>query len=295
VTPPVSARGAAPVWRGLEDRLYWIDQGLQRLWRMHVPSGRSEAMELPQTPAALVPCRRGGWLIALRDGIFHLPDWNLPLQRVIDAPYDTRRVCFVDGVCDPWGRLWLAACAETGDDPAATLYCLRTGERHRAELARIGPAAAACAGLAWSADGTLLYSADGVARIVYTQPMHTAGRWPPELGVRLPLRRLASPAPGGGEHPAGAAVDRAGRYWLALEGGARVVCLTAEGQIASEWPLPAQCPTGLCFGGPGLRTLFVTTARQHRPADELAQYPDSGAVLAHPLDAPGLPAPLYGD
>jgi sugar lactone lactonase YvrE len=44
-----------------------------------------------------------------------------------------------------------------------------------------------------------------------------------------------------------------------------------------------------CFGGPDLRTLYVTTARQKRPANELALYPQSGAVLALRVDVPGLP------
>jgi sugar lactone lactonase YvrE len=46
------------------------------------------------------------------------------------------------------------------------------------------------------------------------------------------------------------------------------------------------------FGGPDLRTLFVTTAREKRPADELARHPLAGAVLQLRVEVPGLPATL---
>ena len=46
------------------------------------------------------------------------------------------------------------------------------------------------------------------------------------------------------------------------------------------------------FGGPDLRTLFITTAREKRPADELAREPLAGAVLQLRVDVPGLPATL---
>ena len=86
LTAPACARAVAAVWLGIEDRLDGLDSGLQRLWRLHVPSGRSEWRELPQAPGGLVPCRRGGWLVALRDRVYHLPGWDLPLQRIADAP-----------------------------------------------------------------------------------------------------------------------------------------------------------------------------------------------------------------
>ena len=44
-----------------------------------------------------------------------------------------------------------------------------------------------------------------------------------------------------------------------------------------------------CFGGPDLRTLYVTTARDNRPAAELAAQPLAGCVLTLRVDVPGLP------
>jgi sugar lactone lactonase YvrE len=45
-----------------------------------------------------------------------------------------------------------------------------------------------------------------------------------------------------------------------------------------------------CFGGPDLKTLYITTAREGRPADELAREPLAGCVLELRVDVPGIPA-----
>ena len=53
------------------------------------------------------------------------------------------------------------------------------------------------------------------------------------------------------------------------------------------------CPTMCAFGGPDLRTLYVTSARQQRAADELARLPQSGGIFAMQVDVPGLPEPRF--
>ena len=62
------------------------------------------------------------------------------------------------------------------------------------------------------------------------------------------------------------------------------------GELLEDIALPVRCPTMPCFGGADLRTLFITTARDKRPADELAQEPWAGAVLTLRVEVPGLPA-----
>ena len=56
-----------------------------------------------------------------------------------------------------------------------------------------------------------------------------------------------------------------------------------------EVALPVRCPTMPCFGGADLRTLYITTVSERRPAAELAAQPQAGCVLALPLEVPGLP------
>jgi sugar lactone lactonase YvrE len=47
------------------------------------------------------------------------------------------------------------------------------------------------------------------------------------------------------------------------------------------------------FGGPDLKTVYVTTARQMREADELARLPQSGGIFAMRVDVPGMPESMF--
>jgi sugar lactone lactonase YvrE len=53
--------------------------------------------------------------------------------------------------------------------------------------------------------------------------------------------------------------------------------------------LPVTNPTMPCFGGPDLKTLFITSASQGMSAEHLAANPLEGAVMMVELDVAGLP------
>jgi len=88
-------------------------------------------------------------------------------------------------------------------------------------------------------------------------------------------------------------VDSDGNYWSAFYRGGKVVKLSPQGRILGEFATPAMCPTMCAFGGADLRTLYVTSARQMREADELARLPQSGGIFALAVDTPGLPEPQF--
>jgi sugar lactone lactonase YvrE len=75
--------------------------------------------------------------------------------------------------------------------------------------------------------------------------------------------------------------------------GSRILRLSASGDLLQELHLPVRCPTMIAFGGADLRTLYVTSARHNRPAQELDRLPLSGHVLALKVDVAGLPEYPY--
>jgi sugar lactone lactonase YvrE len=95
------------------------------------------------------------------------------------------------------------------------------------------------------------------------------------------------------ERPDGGAVDSAGNYWSAFFRGGKVVKIAPDGTLLAEYRVPAMCPTMCAFGGPDLRTLYVTSARTGRDAEELERLPLSGSVFAMKVDIPGLPEPAF--
>ena len=108
--------------------------------------------------------------------------------------------------------------------------------------------------------------------------------------ARFPAKAMDRDLAAYGGRPDGAAVDAEGGYWVAMYEGARLLRLAPDGTVTREIALPVRCPTMPCFGGADLKTLYITTARDKRPADELAREPLAGCVLRLRVDTPGLPA-----
>ena len=88
-------------------------------------------------------------------------------------------------------------------------------------------------------------------------------------------------------------MDSEGCYWSAQYEGQRLLRLSPSGDVLAEMITPVPCPTMPCFGGPDLKTLFITTSRQGRGTPELAQYPGAGCVFATQVEVAGLPVDAY--
>ena len=88
-------------------------------------------------------------------------------------------------------------------------------------------------------------------------------------------------------------MDAEGCYWSAQYEGQRLLRLSPAGEVLAEVKTPVPCPTMPCFGGPDLKTLFITTSRQGRSASELADYPRAGCIFALRVDVPGLAVSFY--
>ena len=147
-------------------------------------------------------------------------------------------------------------------------------------------------GLAFSPDGRTLWWADTKAHVLYAFDLDPAegSLSRQRVLVQFPLRAEGQPLACYGGRPDGAAMDAEGACWVAMFEGQRLLRLAPDGSTLAELPLPVRCPTMPCFGGPDLKTLYITTARDKRPADELAAQPLAGCVLQLQVDVPGLPA-----
>ncbi|WP_291519619.1 SMP-30/gluconolactonase/LRE family protein, partial [Acidovorax sp.] len=96
-----------------------------------------------------------------------------------------------------------------------------------------------------------------------------------------------------GGRPDGAAVDVEGNYWVAMYEGACVLQLSPAGDVLQRIDVPVQCPTMVCFGGPDLRTLFITSARKGRPAGEQEAEIPAGSLLSTRVEVAGLPVNFF--
>jgi sugar lactone lactonase YvrE len=281
-----SLLGESPFWHPHERALYYCDILGRRLQRFDPANGELRHWELDCEPGSCAPCLDGTLLLAMRDGLWRFDPASGSRAQIARPPYDPARERFNDGKCDPQGRFWVGTIYEPRDAARATLHCLAGGR-----LERKAGGATVANGLAWSPNGRTMYWTDTKAHTVY------AFDFEPATGEISRQRVFASFAPrqegqppeSYGGRPDGAAVDAEGCYWVAMFEGQRLLRLAPTGEVLREVRLPVRCATMPCFGGADLKTVYVTTARQNRPAAELAAQPWAGCVLAFEVDVPGLP------
>ena len=278
--------GESPFWHPRERALYYCDIPGHRLQRFDPASGALLHWDFDTDVASCAPRLDGRLLLAMRDGLFNFDPARGERRRVEDPPYDPAHERFNDGKCDPQGRFWVGTIYEPRDRPAATLHCLtHEGLKQRAGGVTVGN------GLGWSPDGATLYWTDTKAHTIYAFDFEaTSGELSRQrVFARFPLRRDGQDLDQYGGRPDGAAVDAEGCYWVAMFEGQRLLRLAPTGELLREVGLPVRCATMPCFGGDDLRTLYLTTAREKRPPEELARQPLAGCVLGLRVDVPGLP------
>ena len=274
--------GECPVWSIDEQALYWVDINAPSLNRLDPARGTNTAWPMPQATGSFALRARGGFVAALRDGIWFVDRQGVLERRIAPAPYDPAHHRFNDGRADAQGRFWVGSMNEKRDANSARLYCLSTD----LDLAPMLDDMMISNGLGFSPDGRTMYHSDTPVRTVRAYDFD---------GARGTLSNGRVFAHFGGENdrPDGGAVDSEGCYWSAFYRGGKVVRLSPQGRLLAEYAVPAMCPTMCAFGGDDLRTLYVTTARQMREADELAQLPQSGGIFAMRVDVAGLPEPKF--
>ena len=279
--------GESPVWHPGEQVLYYCDIPGHSLQRFDPAAQALEQWSFEAEPASLAPLLGGGLLLAMRDGLWHFDPTNGQRKRLAEPPYDMATERFNDGKCDPQGRFWVGTIYEPREPALAALYCFNAGK-----LARRKDGITVSNGLAWSPNGRTMYWSDTKAHTIYAfdfEPVSGALA-NKRVFASFPVKQAGQALDTYGGRPDGAAVDAEGCYWVAMFEGQRLLRLSPQGEILRELRLPVRCATMPCFGGPDLKTLYITTAREKRPEAELAAQPLAGCVLALDVDVPGLPA-----
>ncbi len=283
---PPSLLGESPFWHPDEAALYWCDIPGRCLNRWQPDRAAHTQWHFDTEPASCAPLPGGKVLLACRDGLHRFDPASGQRARLAPPPYEAAQERFNDGKADAQGRFWVGTIYEPRTPAAAALYCWADGRLER----RAGDITVSN-GLAFSPDGRTLYRSDTTSHRIFAHALDpTDGSLSSQrVFAEFPLRQPDQPLASYGGRPDGAAVDAEGAYWCAMFEGQRLLRLAPDGRLLQELPLPVRCPTMPCFGGPDLRTLFVTSARQNRPADELAAQPLAGCVLSLRVAVPGLP------
>ena len=292
---PPSQLGESPFWHPHEKCLYWCDIQGFAVHAWNPATGQHRQWATPSEPGCCAPAHGGQLVIGLRGGFSLLDTASgalTPLATLPPAQHDPQRLRLNDGRCDTAGRFWAGSVVTPRTAPDAALWRLQATPGGYAVQRMAGDNFTAN-GLAFSPDDKVLYWAN--------TPEHRIDRFDFDVQTgtlthRQPWVRFDRQAEGQpyGGRPDGASVDVQGNYWVAMYEGACVLQLSPAGTVLQRIALPVQCPTMVCFGGDDLRTLYITSARAGRPAQEQEAPVAAGSLLSLRVAVAGLPVNFFG-
>ena len=265
-----------PTWSEAEQALYWADIMECEIHRYDIRSGEHQVLQFPEEVGCFALREKGGFIVALRSGIWLTDAHGLLRRKVCDNPSNPELARFNDGGTDRDGRFYAGTFWGPGDYNGALLMRVDNDLQPKVIQCDIHGAN----GLAFSADRRWMYTSDTPNAVIYRTPLDKQG----EPGRREVFRRFQ---PGEGI-PDGAAIDVEGCYWSAMFDCWRIARFSPQGEELESYPMPVRCPTMVCFGGADMKTLYIPTTRENMEDDELAQYPLSGAIFTLPVAVAGM-------
>ncbi|HKU93626.1 MAG TPA: SMP-30/gluconolactonase/LRE family protein [Vineibacter sp.] len=261
-----------PVWDA-DQGLYFSDVMNGGVYRL----GRDDKVSLA------VPKRRGiggmalhaagGLVVGGRD-IVHVSLDGGDSRTLLTSDVTPEAIGFNDLTTDTAGRVYVGSLAFRvfGGEPP------RPGHLHVIDLdgtARtISDGIMLTNGLGFSPDGKRLYHSDargGMVRVYDVNADGAVGPW----------RQFAALGENGVADGLKVASD--GSVWVADAHGGRVAVFNADGSHRADVAVPLPMVTSLCFGGEGLRDLYVVTGSRGGPHE------NCGTVFRTRVDIPGLP------
>ncbi len=280
VLPWQAIVGESPIWHPQEQKLYWVDIQSKQIHRFDPARGSNQTFDLPEIVTCIDFRAAGGLVLTLKKCFATFDPATSKLERLPEVESDFPNNRFNDGKCDPQGRFWAGTMdAVNWPAPSGNLYRLDADKTVSLMHANI-----ICAnGNDWSPDGRKMYFTESFRYGIFVYDFE------PETGAlsnRLPFATLDSNS---GGFPDGLTVDADGFVWSNVVGLGQIHRYDPQGKRERIIQLPVPRATDCTFGGPDLKTLYVTSARETMTPEQLAAAPLSGSLFAIDCDVRGLP------
>lgn len=267
--------GEGAFWHPVRNQFYWFDIVNRRLmWKggmIEFPVMVS-AMGWVDADIAVVAGETGLLRVNLSDGT-----WRTLAEVAAGQPATRSN----DGRADRQGGFWWGTMGKRGGKDPGLGAIWRW---YRGELRCLFPGLTIPNAICFTPDGQTAQFTDTLTHRVMRVALDGDG-WPqgePWVWLDLTAEGLL---------PDGCTIDAEGNAWLAEWGAARVACHAPDARFLRSVSVGAPHSSCPAFGGEGMDTLFVTTAREGMSPTALAACPDAGRTFAIPGVARGLPEP----
>jgi L-arabinonolactonase len=281
--PVQNVLGEGILWDSRRNVLWWTDIQSRRLYRYDWARGTTQILATPERVGSFGLVAGSERLItAFESGIALYDPREGALSWLARPDRPDPAVRFNDGRVDRQGRFWSGTMVE-GDQCTASgcLYSVDATSGIRCHLTDVRISNSLC----MSPDGRWLYFADSPTRTIRVFELN-------EPEGSLGTSRVFAQTPVGVD-PDGAAIDADGCLWSAHWGAGCVVRYTPEGRIDRTLQVPGSQPTCVCFAGPELDVLCVTSARVGLSEAALRAQPNAGDVFLYRVGVQGLPEAEY--
>jgi len=261
--------GECILWEGRRQRLWWTDIQEKRLHRFDWATRKAQVFATPERVGSFgFMAGSERLIVAFASGIAFYDPYAKSVDWIGRPEAYVQGLRFNDGRVDRRGRFWCGSMVEspTGD-VTGSLYSVDASGAVRCHVRGVRISNSLCT----SPDGKHLYFADSPTRTIWVYDLV-------EPEGTLAGRRIFAQTPEDSV-PDGATVDVDGCVWSAHWGGSRVVRYTPDGRVDRTLPVPTRQPSCVCFGGPDLDLLFVTSARENLDAATLRIEPHAGDVF----------------
>lgn len=275
--------GETPVWDAAAGLLHWVDIFAGAVWSLDPAGGKPRHFVHETVVGAVVPRERGGLVLGAERTLVATALDGSGAETLASVEPDRPENRFNDCRVDPAGRFFGGTKVNDPDlEGRGALY--RVGPDLQPVVAI--PDTGIANGIGWSPDGGTLYFIDTpLARVdAYEYDVATG-----ELGARRTVARIDAED----GLPDGLTVDAEGGIWVALVNNGALRRYDPTGALEAELRMPVRNPTCPGFGGPDLKTLYVTSAHLRSDPTYADENPLAGALFALDVGVAGLPEPPF--
>ena len=274
---PVEAElGEGPFWSAAENALWFVDIASNRIHRFDHALGMGRSWPAPGKVSFILPRMGKDFIIGLPGSLALFEPGSGSVKIIATVEEDKPRNRLNDACVDARGRLWFGTMDVDEREATGALY--RWDGQARPSLQDSGYIISN--GPAFSPDGRYFYMTNTLARTIYRFEVTEDG----QLRGKSAFIVLG-PDMG---FPDGTTVDAEGCLWIALYGGWAVQRYSPEGKYLEAVRIPCANVTKLAFGGSGMTTAFVTTARQGLRPQDILEQPLAGGLFRFETQVPGL-------
>ena len=272
--------GDSPVYDERTGRLYFVDILGRVLYCLEPDSDELKSWSFRSEVCSLGLAATGRLVVALRDHIVLFDPESGDMAELCAVEANNPDTRLNDGRVGPDGAFWVGSMDDRPDKgPIAALYRVAPS----GDVERKVDGLIVSNGLAWTADGELMFHADSRG------PWIDRWRFDRQTGALSDRTRIAEPGVAVGR-PDGGSCDVEGFYWSGGVSAGHINRYAPDGRLAASFEAPVPAPTMPCFGGPDYRALYLTSLREGRSGALLQRAPQSGAVFAAEAPVAGFPS-----